>query len=227
MEDELCRDTTAVDVVLGDKKLRNDQTVSGIGLSSGSRVSAVLRQNVVRCQRKNELRPDLETEALVIIEIPESATEVEAFAFAGCDRVAKVAIPSSVTCIQNHAFYACRSLVTISMPDSLTSIGYNAFWGCVALTSVLIPDSVARIGDAAFQHCSLLTLTAPARLLQPEIGKDIKMVTLESGTEPDRQPKRPESGENGGELAVRTGKPCPSGCLPSLANAPWCCISLR
>ena len=37
------------------------------------------------------------------------------------------------------------------------------------------------IGSCAFECCSQLTLTAPARLLRPDIGEDIKMLAKECG----------------------------------------------
>ena len=77
-----------------------------LGIGSDSKVTVVFKQNVVQCCNKSGFGPDLDPEALVIVEIPDSATEIEDGAFEDCKCVAKVIIPSSVTQIGIGAFYA-------------------------------------------------------------------------------------------------------------------------
>ena len=180
-EDELSRDTTVAELLLGDKKVVNEETVKMLGLSEGSKVTVVFRKNVVQCSNKRGFGPDLDPEALVIVEIPDSVTEIEAGAFADCKRVAKVNIPRSVTCIRHIAFRGCTSLVSVNIPDSVTSIGVCAFERCTSLVSLTIPDSVEHIEPMAFVNCHQLTLTAPARLLGPHISNVCKMVDNECG----------------------------------------------
>ena len=47
-EDELSRDTTVVELLLGDKKVVNEETVKMLGLCHGSKVTVVFRKNVVQ-----------------------------------------------------------------------------------------------------------------------------------------------------------------------------------
>ena len=202
-EDELSRDTTVVELIIGDKKVMNEETVQELGIGYGSKVTVVFKKNVVQCSNKSGFDPDLDPEALVVVEIPDSETEIQALAFARCKRVAKVNIPSSVTEIGPYAFVACsaltevtipdsiidigpeafrncRSLVSVNLPDSVTQIGRFAFAGCVSLLSMTIPDSVTDIEGGAFDFCHQLTLTAPARLLGPLVGNGCKLVAKES-----------------------------------------------
>ena len=180
-EDELSRDTTVVELIMGDKKVMNVDTVEELGLCHGSKVTAVFKKNVVQCSNMSGFGPDLDPEALVVVEIPDSVTEIEAEAFADCKRVAKVIIPSSVTQIGNGAFAHCRSLVSVHIPDSVTQIGVCAFYGCASLVSMAIPDSVTDSEPTAFANCNQLTLTAPARLLELELSDVYKKVAKECG----------------------------------------------
>ena len=204
-EDQVSFDTTVVELMIGEKKVLNDETVAELGLSEGSNVSAVLKRNLAVCSEKSGLGPDLDPEALVIVEFPDSETAIGEQAFYKCTCIARVTIPSSVTRIEGLAFNGCSSLTEVMIPDSVTEILFGAFAGCSSLTSIVIPDcvtqipfgafarcaslasvtvpnSLAIIADDAFFECSQLTLTAPARLLDPEVGKGCKaMVAKECG----------------------------------------------
>ena len=61
----------------------------------------------------------------------------------------------------------------------MTQIGAAAFYGCASLVSMTIPDSVTEIEGRAFHDCHQLTLTAPARLLDPQVSNVCKMVAKE------------------------------------------------
>ena len=190
-EDGVSFDTTVVEIFVGDKKATNGETVAELGLSEGSSVSAVLKKNLAVCSDKSGLGSDLDLEALVIVEIPDSVTEIGARAFQQCRRLAKVIIPSSVTRIGPLAFCfsglrevtipdsvteigvamfdSCMSLVSVTIPNSVTQILHLAFRHCRSLKGLTIPDSVTRIVHGAFSGCMQLTLRAPARLAQKSV----------------------------------------------------------
>ena len=67
-----------------------------------------------------------------------------------------VNIPNSVTSIENWAFSYCSGLTSVTIPNSVTYIGGYAFYRCSGLTSVTIPNSVTTIGESAFADCSSL-----------------------------------------------------------------------
>lgn len=67
-----------------------------------------------------------------------------------------IEIPDSVTHIDDYAFYNCNRLENIDLPDSLTHIGESAFYNCDSLESIYLPDNVTDIGEYAFDDCDNL-----------------------------------------------------------------------
>ena len=70
--------------------------------------------------------------------------------------IKEIVIPDTVTEIKAYAFHGWNG-TSITLPDSVTSIGDYAFYNCSNLTSITIPDSVTSIGERAFENCSSLT----------------------------------------------------------------------
>ncbi len=107
--------------------------------------------------------------SLVTIILPESITEIGAFAFDGCTALEQISIPNSITKIEYDTFRGCSSLVKIILPESITSIGGCAFDGCTALEQISIPNSITRIGSYTFHGCeSLIQMILPESIT--EIG---------------------------------------------------------
>ena len=90
------------------------------------------------------------------VEIPDSVSTIENYAFRGCKSLISVKISNSVTSIGRGAFSDCSSLSGIDIPDSVTSIGDGAFSGCSSLNNIDLPDSVTSIGNSVFSRCSNL-----------------------------------------------------------------------
>lgn len=110
------------------------------------------------------------------LSIPNTVTELSAYAFDGCTSLTSVIIPSSVTTVGLYAFYKCSNLVSMTIPKSITNfstiidgapvktveitggteIVSRSFSGCDTLTSVTIPTSVTSIANSAFKNCSQL-----------------------------------------------------------------------
>lgn len=76
--------------------------------------------------------------------LPDSLTEIGAYAFGGCHNLKSIEIPEGVTHIGSKAFLYCDRLESISLPDSLIVIGSGVFGSCVALKNIMIsPDHPA------------------------------------------------------------------------------------
>ena len=71
--------------------------------------------------------------------------------------VVRVAVPNSVTNINAFAFQNCTELKNVVVPDSVLNIGAWAFYGCSNLASVIIGSNVTVIGSSAFSSTGNLT----------------------------------------------------------------------
>ena len=67
-----------------------------------------------------------------------------------------IKIPDTVTEIGAWAFGNCENMDTLILGSGLEYIGMCAFNGCSSLTEVTIPASVTTIGNAAFLDCTVL-----------------------------------------------------------------------
>lgn len=76
-------------------------------------------------------------------------TEIQQYAFGGCNNLKNVIIPDSVVKIDKYAFYGCRSLKEITIPESVVSIDNCAFKNCSVLETVLIKNPECEIYDSA------------------------------------------------------------------------------
>ena len=69
-------------------------------------------------------------------------------------------IPDTVSNIGAYAFFKCDGLEEVDLPPALTHIGIGAFNGCHHLKSVVFPHHLESIGDFAFYDCpNLLDIT--------------------------------------------------------------------
>lgn len=126
-------------------------------------------------------------ESIESVEIPDSVTEVQDYAFAANKNLTKVTLSKNLKVIGNNAFWACSKLTQIELPSTLKKIGVYAF-SATGLTSVTIPESktltsldqfvffqsgdlkevtlpasMTNIADNCFNECSSeLTIKAPA-----------------------------------------------------------------
>lgn len=91
------------------------------------------------------------------ITLPNTVTNISAWAFSGCESMTGISIPDSVKAIGECAFFDCSSLKSIVIPNGVTTIAELTFGGCESLSSVTIPNSVTSIETAAFYYCPSLT----------------------------------------------------------------------
>jgi len=69
-----------------------------------------------------------------------------------------VNIPDTITNIGAYAFYGCDDLTSISIPSRVKMIGEFAFYGCSSLSRVTIPVGVTSIGNSAFANAGIPTI---------------------------------------------------------------------
>ena len=81
--------------------------------------------------------------ALLQIELPDSVTQINEWAFSGSGLI-DIKFPESVSMISSLAFAYCKSLEKIELSNNTKVIDDSAFIGCPKLTVLCWPDSYAR-----------------------------------------------------------------------------------
>lgn len=117
---------------------------------------------------------DLKTINLVLVRCPQGITEsaaqaaltnndynltqIEAFAFQGCDNISKITIPDTINTIGGSSFKDCSKLSTVSFKtkqsDTNYQIGSYAFSNCTSLQGIELPTALAKIDSYVFNNCS-------------------------------------------------------------------------
>ena len=89
--------------------------------------------------------------------IPDSVTNIENYAFAGCENLTHITLPDDLMIIDEEAFALCENLNNIILPNSLITIEDKAFLFCTSLTNITLPDNLLTIKQEAFADCKNLT----------------------------------------------------------------------
>jgi|GEM_PF-3008376 len=98
------------------------------------------------------------------VDIPDSVTTLETWAFYGAAYIESLKIPDSVTNIGSGAFEECRALKKIKLPKDLTYIDSSLFSYCDKLTNVEIPKNVTTIGSSAFYNTAITSIVIPDKV---------------------------------------------------------------
>ena len=106
--------------------------------------------------------------ALTSVVIPDTVTEVGAFAFSTCEKLQSVTLSQNLQILNEEAF-GHTAIASINLPNKLQYIGETAFTWCESLQAITIPSSVKTIGASAFYHCSQLATVTLSEGLE-EIG---------------------------------------------------------
>ena len=91
------------------------------------------------------------------IDMPDSVTSIEGWAFSNCSNLTSINIPDKVTSIEGGAFANCSNLTSINISNKVTSIKVSTFSWCSSLTGIVIPSSVTNITYSVFNGCTALT----------------------------------------------------------------------
>ena len=126
--------------------------------------------------------------------LPDSVTEIDYEAFAGCDALQFVRLPKHLETVEPGVFRGCLSLEKIEMCDTIKALSEsmfeccaslvefpfrngilelprNVFSECVSLESATLPPSVAVIRSGAFGYCKSLNtvvLSAGLKLIEDD-----------------------------------------------------------
>lgn len=134
--------------------------------------------------------------------VPESVTEIDNSAFAGCaslqkinlpegleiigegafanSDIASVVVPKSVESIPRDTFSCCEKLKSVTVQQGVYKIEIGAFSGCASLESISLPDSIEYIAPYVFQDCTALkSIKFPEKIFQISFGCFFNCSSLE------------------------------------------------
>ena len=101
--------------------------------------------------------PSAEGQAVRRIFLPDSITDIGAYAFCGCSALEHIHLPAGLRAVSERMFDGCAALEQVSLPQGLTAIEDYAFYGCMHLKKLHLPESVKCIGKYAFYNCRRMT----------------------------------------------------------------------
>ena len=134
--------------------------------------------------------------------IPESVTEIKAYAFANCTSLTSVSIPATVTTIGDMAFYGCKNLQNISVDQdnaNYAEIDGNLYtkdekvliqYAIGKKDALVIAESVEKIEAQAFFGCENLAEVTFANTdgwsakITTEEGEEVVAITAEDLADP-------------------------------------------
>ena len=108
---------------------------------------------------------------LLSVEIPESITSIDTWAFFECTGLApKVLIYNNGT--KCYGWVGDRSkCTTVEIPEGVKEIGAGAFYKCTNLTNITFPNTLKFVGTSAFSECTgLKTIEFPESVTQINYG---------------------------------------------------------
>ncbi|MBQ2712788.1 MAG: leucine-rich repeat domain-containing protein [Clostridia bacterium] len=106
-------------------------------------------------------------ESLTALALPDTLKAIGEAAFEDCDSLTELILPNSLTELGDYMCESCDSLRRVVLPKALTKLNNGAFSDCDSLTEVLLPATLIEIGDHAFEHCEALTaITLPESLVK-------------------------------------------------------------
>ena len=81
--------------------------------------------------------------------------EIGEHAYDGRGLSGAINIPNTVTVINNYAFANNPNITRVYIPSTVEYIGDSAFEGCTNIEFIVVPDSCEHFGKSVFKGCSL------------------------------------------------------------------------
>lgn len=98
-----------------------------------------------------------ENSGLETVQIPETVTTINNYAFNKCEALTSVSILGNVDTFGDYVFDKCPNLATVTFNENIDTLGNYTFRDCTGLTSVTLPTKLTKLGNYTFQNCTSLT----------------------------------------------------------------------
>lgn len=95
-------------------------------------------------------------EYLTKVNIPDTVTSIEKYAFSQCRKLEEIVLPESLISMDNYVFHCCLNLNSIIIPKNVTSMGKYVFAICRKLNKVEILANINTIDAYTFSECDNL-----------------------------------------------------------------------
>lgn len=117
---------------------------------------------------------------LTEVVLPDTITEINYYAFRGCEKLKKVNVSENITYYAGQIFNECPSLTEAYIPSCVTEL--DDFSGCTSLTTLNIPSSVETIKRSAFSNSGLTSIDIPSNVTEIKDGAFSGCTELETVT---------------------------------------------
>ncbi len=104
------------------------------------------------------------------VELPESCTKVEPFAFEHNLFVEEVKLPSTFVYIPEGLFHTCPSIGKVEIPEGIWGVHPFAFFGCSSLVDLKLPSTLELLSNYSFFGNKLETVFLPENVSQMFTG---------------------------------------------------------
>lgn len=140
------------------------RAVGGLGGNSD------VRHVHLPCDVTTILENAFEGSSLQSIDLPESITFIDEYAFIQCTSLTQIVLPTTLDSMGAGCFEGCTGLTSISIPDGLRTVPKDAFYSCERLSSITWGDAVEVIDSFAFGGCAFVELRLPPTLRSIRCG---------------------------------------------------------
>lgn len=139
--------TIAVNGVIADRSLRNDNAITRLWIPNN--VRSIGTGAFKECLHLEEIR--FEPGGV-------GRLDIGLMSFEGCSQLRGVTFPERLASIGDASFRNCTNLVAVSFSSTGQgiNIGNRVFWGCTSLETLTLPSSSVAIGAACFCGCTAL-----------------------------------------------------------------------
>lgn len=90
------------------------------------------------------------------------------------EEIKNLQVPESISSINDYAFYGCNGLTSVTIPNTVVVIGKGAFSGCSSLSNLLIEDG---LGTLSFVHYDYTGFFRDCPLETVHIGRNLSYNT--------------------------------------------------
>ncbi|MBE5741206.1 MAG: hypothetical protein E7351_01570 [Clostridiales bacterium] len=91
--------------------------------------------------------------SLTMLNLPESCSSIEQYAFSGCNKLVSVHLPTTLKEIKSYTFTSCSKLESIDLSNVETIRGW-AFRYCSGLKTLTLEDNITTLEHSAFDYCT-------------------------------------------------------------------------